>query len=391
MPDMLAIFDRYLLASFFRVWLVAFCCFAGLYVVVDLFNHLDDLLVQGEQSEGVFFLLCSYYGPRLLVLAERTSAVLSLVAALFVLSWLQRTNELTAVEAAGVTRWRVVRPLLAASVVVSFVTIANRELVIPRYQQQLVRSAQDWSPQSWQPIIPQYDSSTDVYLQGRAANLAEQRIDKPLIRLPPALAAWGRQLQADEAIYEQATADHPSGYRLRGVKIPEDIATRSNVTVGGRIILYAPAETPWLQPDECFVVSQLEIEHLVAGDARRRYGATAELIADLQRGGVDYGADVRVAVHSRLLQPVLDVLLFFTGLPVVFVRRTASVYVAIGHAMLLVAGYMSIVLAAQTLGNHYLLSPALAAWAPVLVFTPVAYWSAASALAIGGGKSLRRA
>ena len=42
-----------------------------------------------------------------------------MVAAIFTITWFQRTNELTAVMAAGISKARIVRPLVAATVIVA--------------------------------------------------------------------------------------------------------------------------------------------------------------------------------------------------------------------------------------------------------------------------------
>lgn len=375
---MVGIFDRYLLICFVRVWAIAFSCFFGLYVVVDLFNNLDEFLGYGERMGGVLPVLCQYYGPRMLAFADRVSALLSLMAALFVLAWLQRTNEWTALEGAGVSPWRSVRPLIAAAVMVSALAVGNREMLIPRFREQLSRNAQDWFLESSRRLIPRYDNQTDIYLQGKAVLLKEHRIEGPIFRLPPGMATLGRELQAEEAIYETANDAHPAGYRLRKVTVPQDIAQRENVLLGGRVVVYTPRETPWLQPDECFVVSQVDVQLLVATDAWRRYASTAELVRALHNAGLDYGADVRVTVHSRLVQPVLDLLLFLIGMPIVLAKRIRNVYVAVGHCVLVVVAFLAVVLACQALGTHYLISPALAAWCPILICTPVAYWVVAS-------------
>ena len=63
---------------------------------------------------------------------DRTAGLFALVAAMFTVSWIQRHNEMTALMAAGISRVRVVKPVIIAAVVVAVFAAANRELVIPR-------------------------------------------------------------------------------------------------------------------------------------------------------------------------------------------------------------------------------------------------------------------
>jgi lipopolysaccharide export system permease protein len=137
-----------------------------------------------------------------------------------------------------------------------------------------------------------------------------------------------------------------------------------------------PSDTDWLEPDQCFVASELGFEHLTGGSAWRRYSSTMDLIGGLRNASVGFGPDVRVTVHSRFVQPVLDVTLLFLGLPLVLRRGDKNVFAAIGMCGLVVAGFFVVVITCHALGSHYLLSPAMAAWCPLLIFVPLAVFTA---------------
>ena len=73
----------------------------GLFIVIDAFGNLEEFIAHGENQEGgLIRVLAEYYGARTLTFFDRTSALLALVAAMFVVSWLQKTNEFTALMAA---------------------------------------------------------------------------------------------------------------------------------------------------------------------------------------------------------------------------------------------------------------------------------------------------
>jgi lipopolysaccharide export system permease protein len=99
----------------------------------------------------------------------------------------------------------------------------------------------------------------------------------------------------------------------------------------------------------------------------------SQLIAGLHNPSVDYGADVRVAIHSRIVQPLLDVVLIFLGLPLVARRESRNVFLAIGVCMAVTTIFMLTVTGCQRLGEISLINPpALAAWAPLMIFVPSA-------------------
>ena len=124
--------DRYILRLFGKVLLVCFGSLAGLYIVLETFNNLEEFLELGEKGGGLVKVLQGYFAPRIFSLFDRTSSLLALLAAIFTLTWLQKTNELTAIMAGGISRFRVVKPLIIAAVTVSVLAVINREVVIPQ-------------------------------------------------------------------------------------------------------------------------------------------------------------------------------------------------------------------------------------------------------------------
>ena len=186
---------------------------------------------------------------------DHASGLLALVAGMFVITWLQRTNELTALMAAGITTKRIVRPLLAAAVVISLVAAANRELVIPEVRDKLVRNAQDWLGETARKVDAVTDNRTDILIGGRASFAAEQRIQEPTFTLHRRHGEFGRKLIAENAFYHAPTADRPGGYLLEGVTQPEKHAELASVSLDGQPVILSPLDTDWLEPDELFVVS----------------------------------------------------------------------------------------------------------------------------------------
>jgi len=81
---------------------------------------------------------------------------------------------------------------------------------------------------------------------------------------------------------------------------------------------------------------------------------------------------VRVAIHARMVQPFLDITLVFLGLPLVVTRESRNVFVAIGLCLAVVTLFLLVVIGLQYLGAICLLDPALAAWAPLMLFVPPA-------------------
>src|SRR5262249_26984101 len=151
--------------------------------------------------------------------------------------------------------------------------------------------------------------------------------------------------------------DRPGGYLMTGVTEPPGIAGKPSLAMGEQRIVITPQDAPdLLKPDECFVVSDVTFEQLRGGQQWRQFSSISEMVAGLKNPSLDFGPDVRVAVHVRVVQPMLDVTLLFLGLPLVLGRESRNMFLSIGMCVGLVSIYSLTVLSCQYLGTVYMLS-----------------------------------
>ncbi len=367
------IIDRYLLRQFLWTFVICYLSLTGLYVVFDAFTNLEEFLRYAEKQGGLLSVMGSFFAHQSIGYFDRFAGLLTLIAAMFTVTWIQRHNEMTALLSAGISRIRVVAPVIGAAIAMTLLAAANRELVIPRFRDQLALRPHDLVGQVGKKLTPQYDNQTDILLAGEKTYGNQQRIEGPSFLLPPPLVDYGRRLVAENAFYQPPERGHPGGYLMDKVEKPRDLHTRPSLTLNGKPVIITPRDAPQrLRQDQCFVVSDVTFEQLASGKAWQQYSSAADLIAGLRNRSLDYGADVRVAIHSRFVQPLLDVTLLFLGLPMVMRRENRNVFIAIAVSAAIVAVFMLVVMGFQHLHFIYPISPALAAWAPLMIFVPLA-------------------
>ena len=214
--------DRYLLRQFLLMFFICFCSLTGLFIVIDAFSNLEEFVSQAAKQGGLMQLLGAYYGYRTLSFFDRTSNILTLIAAMFTLASFQRHNEMTALLAAGIPKWRVIRSLVVAVAIISLLAAANRELVIPTIREQLSLNAQDFDGQSAKKFDPRRDNRTHILIRGKESFAVDQRIHDVSFRVPPGLSQYGNDLVAEDAFYLPPDSQHPGGYLLRGMHSPVD-------------------------------------------------------------------------------------------------------------------------------------------------------------------------
>ena len=373
------IIDRYLLRQFVQTFLICYVSLVGLYIVIDAFTHLESFMEAAEVEGSLASLMISYYAYQSLAFFNITSGMLALIAGMFTVTWIQRHNEMTALMAAGIPRIRVVRPVLIAAAAMSLIAMANRELVVPCFREELSRTTADLVGAKARELEPQYDCQTDVLICGQSTFAAEKRISKPRLSLPSELSLHGRELVAENAFRCPAENGRPAGYLLVDVRQPKNLTSLPSLSLGDRRVVITPHDEPqWLKRDECFLVSDVTFDQLSGGQGWKQYASTYQLITGLRNPSLDFGAGMRVAIHSRIVNPLLDITLLFLGMPLVLTRENRNVFVAIGLCILVVSVFVLLTLTLQNLGSNYLISPSLAAWAPLMLFVPAAVWMAGS-------------
>lgn len=366
------IIDRYVLRQFVWNFLACLMIMSALYTIFDVFTNLDQFMEYADKHGRLAALLARFFLFRTLAFFDTASGILAVIAGMFTLTWLQRTNEITALTAAGISKLRIAAPVIFAAGVIALISAANRELVLPNYIDDLGRDTKDLTGDSAQVLRPRYDQKSSILFRGQHTVAKDQKIESPNFLLPDGLNRYGRQLVAESAYYQPATDARPSGWLLRKVSEPADFVHKPSLIDGeGERVILTPMDADWLEPGDCFLISDMTFEQLAGGKAWLRFSSTATLIEALRNESLDFGADVRVSIHARVVRPFLDVILLMLGLPLVLSRENRNVFISAGLCLVLVAVFVIVVLGSQALGKAVFLAPDLACWLPVIIFVPI--------------------
>jgi lipopolysaccharide export system permease protein len=368
----MTIVDRYLLLLFLKIFLVCFMSFTGLFIVIHLFSNLDELAALSKQY-GWATLMWEFYGPRAVEVFDKTSAVWTLVAAVFAVSLMQRRREMTAIEAAGITRSRILRSIFVCALVIIGLSVIAREIVIPKVKNQLVRTPQNWSDQGNIPMGVYHDLETGMKIRGTNLSLLENKINDPDVQLTTEISRELPRITALWATVVAESGDRPAGLLFNGVTKPENISEYGSLKLNGDTVVYLPSDQDWLEPSQCFVVSDIDLEQAAYGSKLAAYDSLPEMIQNLRKPRLWFGNNQQIKVHSRLLQPFLDLTLLLLGLPLIITRADKNVFVSAGLCFLVVGLFQVAMIASSSLGSYNLIQPAsLAAWLPVILFVPFA-------------------
>ncbi|MEM7453155.1 MAG: LptF/LptG family permease [Planctomycetota bacterium] len=369
----MTIIDRYLLFTFLKNFVICLTSFTALYVVIHLFTNLDEVTAAAELSGGMPQFIWEFYGPRALDIFDRTAGILLLFSAVFSFSMMQRRRELTAIQAAGIPRMRLARPIIVASLVLIGLSIVNREYWIPQVREQLVKTPRNWHDTGKIDMHFFKDQKTGMLIRGKELEIDQRRINEADIQLPGYLSSSLPQLQAHYGIISEADHRHPAGIYLHSVKWPEDISQMTSIQDDDETVVYLPGDNGWLAPRQAFIAVDMNLNDVAYGKQLSQYWTLNEMMASLRKPKMWFSHGERVNIHSRILKPMIDLTLLLLGLPLVVSKVDRNIFMAAGMCILIVIVVQGATVGFVSLGAYSLIKPAaLAAWLPLIVFGPMA-------------------
>jgi lipopolysaccharide export system permease protein len=368
------ILDRERYKAFFKAYVICFIVLVGLYVVIDAFTNLDEFLKFEDSSLDLFRRMGRFYLIRLSEFYDRLCGVISMMAAIFTVTWMQKNNELLAMLAAGVGTKRVIRPVLISAVVVSLLAMANQEFILPSIGEELQKSHDDNGTRNV-GVYGRADGNR-IEIDGQLADRRAKTIFHFSATFPVALTGRLTWVEAAQALY--VPANHPNaplkgGWLLRGARIrPEDDEFRSEVLV--------PLETDAgfappvgvlddLGQSTYFLKTDLPFAAVTRKRDWYRFATTPELFTSLTDPTTEpEWLDINVALHGRLLRPLLGLCLMFVSLPLVLGGSGRNMFINLGMSLGTSGLFYAVTFLMQYLAGSDVVSAELSAWAPLIGF-----------------------
>ncbi|MEM7233988.1 MAG: LptF/LptG family permease, partial [Planctomycetota bacterium] len=125
--------DGYVLRLYAMLYSGNLIAFTLLYVMIDLFESLEDFDSRAQTAFELMGLLGKYYLAVIpTVFCQLLGPVVALTSGLFAVTMLARSNELVPMLASGRPFWRIVMPIFVSSLFICGATFLVQELWIPR-------------------------------------------------------------------------------------------------------------------------------------------------------------------------------------------------------------------------------------------------------------------
>jgi lipopolysaccharide export system permease protein len=307
--------------------------------------------------------IAGYYGYRVSQIFDRLCEAIMLLAAVFSVAWMQRHNELLPLLSAGVPTRRVVRPVLLGTVLFIGLGVANQELVIPQIASELSKDRDDLRGNKAVSVQSAYDTN-GVHVEGVIAERPALCVRGFFCTIPEHLAHGLVHLSAQEAHYRPPDPDDPEntgGWLLIGTT-PAELENWNN-----------PNLLRMIEPGRYFLrTREVDFDVVTRNRHWSTFASTWHLHELLSRSEGQRLNALAVQFHMRLTRPILGLVLVVLGLALILRDQNRNVFLGAAWCLIVCAVFFVLILACKWLGDNHFVSPALAAWLPVLLSGPPA-------------------
>jgi LPS export ABC transporter permease LptG/LPS export ABC transporter permease LptF len=347
------ILDDYVLRGFAFYLAMIVASFLMLLLVFTLFELLSDILRNqiSPLTVGEYLLNVVPY------FLYSTTPLSMLLAVLVTFGLLQRSNEITAIKASGMSLYRIIVPVLLASTLVAGVLFLSDQLYLPytNKRQDALRNeikgkpAQTYLRPDRKWIFGQhsdiyyyqfFDPDRDVF-GGVSVFQFDPHTFQITHRITADRAHWSQNMK--RWVYEQGWERSLSGSAIANYH-KFDVATYPEL-----------AEAPAYFKKEIKQSSEMSYDEL------RRY------IHDLEQSGFDV-VRLRVQLQKKIAYPLITLVMAILAIPFALSAGKRTAIAGVATAIGIGVVYWTISGLFEAMGNLSQLPPAVAAWSPDLVF-----------------------
>jgi LPS export ABC transporter permease LptG/LPS export ABC transporter permease LptF len=352
------ILDEYVLKEFLTTFAMVLVTFVGLMLVFTSFELLGDII----RNRTPLVTVAAYLMNLTPSMIYTITPLAVLIAVLVVFGLLNRSSELTAMKAAGVSLYRIVLPVLIIASMLAALLFMFDELYLPKAnrRQEALRNVIKGKPpqtfehpgQKWifglqEPGKPGRIFYYELFdaAQNAFGNVTVFEFNPDTFsisrRIFASSAHWEPQL--NEWVFEHGWERTFKGAEISSYR-PFDVSTFPEIH-----------EQPQYFKKEALLSSEMNFDELTA------------YIRDLSQSGFDT-IRLRVQLNRKLAYPVITLVMAILAVPFALSMGKRGSLLGIAVAIGVAIAYFVVAGTFEAMGNVNLLPAFLAAWSPDIIF-----------------------
>jgi LPS export ABC transporter permease LptG/LPS export ABC transporter permease LptF len=355
------ILDEYVMGSFLRNFALVLAALVVLFLIFTFFELIGDII----RYRTPLVTVGEYLLNLIPFILSNVTPLCSLVAVLITFGALNRTSELTAMKATGVSLYRIVAPMLVLAMILSAALFVFDESYLPdanRRQESLLSSIKGKPAQTFlRPDRKWISGQTG----GTGANAEPTRIFYYQFFDPD------RNVFANLTVFEFQPGSFTLTRRIFATTAHWD-DTNGWIFENGWQRSFAGATKTSYQP---FTLSTFPEIHEQPGYFKKEdrpyqemsYTELSSYINDLKQSGFDT-MRLRVQLNRKLSYPLMTLVMAILAIPFSLLAGKRGSIAGVGTAIGVAIAYWVIAGIFENLGNVNSLPAILAAWSPDLLF-----------------------
>lgn len=349
------IIDKYMVKGFLSPFSWCMVLFIIMAIIIDVFSFIDDIIkfrIPVTSLAAFYF----YYVPTIFLQIAPMAALLSTV---YLLSNLNKNNEITAMKSSGISLWRILAPLLALGFLISSVVFVVNDKVNPLFSKtaNYIRR-EELESQKARETKAKVLKNIAIYGLGNRIIFARNydTVNKTLADIII------HEHDTEENLTSKITAQSGSwtgdGWMFNKV-------IRYTIDNSGRILkepeFFEEKILPLKERPSDFAANEWKADYM-------SYNELRSYIINFQNAGARLLRGLIVDLHYKVAFPFISLIIILIGAPFAIVNNRGGVLLGIGMSIAIGLLYYASIAIFLAFGKAGLLPPVVAAWLGNVVF-----------------------
>lgn len=347
------ILDRYIIKEFLRYFSYSALSFTIIFIIVQAFHLIDDLIKNNIPLQTLFTYL-KFYTPNVFYLVIPLS---SMTAVLVSLSIFSRNNEITAIKANGISLYRIALTIILVGILVSSAEFLIQEYILPytnKIANNLLREIKGLPQISYASNINNWVFGEKNNIYNFAFTEQEKNIFYNFQIIELEESTW----DIKRRIYSQYASSDNNLWYLHNADIYALLNGSCKYHKKDVLRILLPENSDYFQT-ELKLPEQMSIFELY------------EYMMSLAKKGYDI-THLSVDFYHKPSFALASLVMILIGLPFSFSMGKKGALYGIGISILFGIFYWAFIAFCKSLGYIGILPPIIAAWAPNIILSIIA-------------------
>ena len=345
------ILDRYILKSVLTLFFQCLLTFLFLYIIIDVFSHLDEILKQKANLE----LLGSYYLAYLPIIFVQVSPIACLLSTLYTFGSLNRNNELIAMRSAGLNIFQISKTVIIFGIIVSALVFWVNDRFVPSsmYLTERIKTQMESGTKKGKEKEREIITNLSMYgLKNRLFfvnkfYLATNTMERIIFLEHDEKQNITKKIMANKGVYKDGAWTF---YQCITYNFDENVQMREEPKYSEEEVMDIP-ETP-----QDFLHQMLRPDYMTISQLKNYMGRLSK------SGATTVIRNLRVDLYQRFASPFTSIVIILLGIPFsMIMKKRATGMSSVGLSIMVGFLYYVFNAISVALGKAGILMPALAA------------------------------